>query len=38
MRLIGWYALWLATLCILTIDVKYSDGLEIHLKGWLQKP
>ena len=33
-RMILWTTFWLCTLCALTIRVKYSDGLEIKLKGW----
>jgi hypothetical protein len=35
-RLFGWYLLWLLSLGSLTIDVKYDDGLEIKLKGWVR--
>lgn len=34
LRIIGWWALWLLSLGALTIDVLYSDGLHIHIKGW----
>lgn len=35
-RIIIWIVIWLATLCMLEIDIKYTDGLHIKLKGWPQ--
>ena len=34
MRVIMWTALWLLSLCSLTIQVAYKDGLTINLNGW----
>lgn len=36
-RFLAWFILWVVTLGMLDIDVKYSDGLSVHLVGWPKK-
>lgn len=36
-RVMGWIALYVICLGILSIRVEYSDGLEIELIGWPEK-
>ncbi|KKM17961.1 hypothetical protein LCGC14_1670420 [marine sediment metagenome] len=36
-RTILWLGVWLLSLGMLDIDVKYSDGLRIQLVGWPSK-
>ena len=34
MRLFFWLLIWIATLCMADIDVRYKDGLHIKFNGW----
>jgi hypothetical protein len=34
MRLIQWLFIYIGTFGLLSITVKYKDGLHIRLKGW----
>ena len=33
-RFLLWFALWLLTLTSIEIHIRYTDGLEVHLRGW----
>ena len=33
-RMALWVTLWVATVGLLEIDVRYSDGLHIQLHNW----
>ena len=34
MRLMFWLSFYLLTLCMIDIEVNYTDGLRIKLNGW----
>jgi hypothetical protein len=34
-RILFTLILWLGSLCMVDIDVRWSDGLHIHLPGWV---
>lgn len=36
-RILFWWTIWAFSAFALTIDVEYSDGVTIHLKGWWPK-
>lgn len=33
-RMLFWLVVYAVTLCTVSINIKYKDGLEINLKGW----
>ena len=35
MRTLFWVMVWILSLGMLTIHVKYADGVTVDIKGWL---
>ena len=34
LRMMFWLSIWILTLCMIDIEVSYTDGLKIKLYGW----
>ena len=35
-RSLFWIIIWMLTLCAASFHIRYMDGLEIQLNGWLK--